>query len=61
MTNTRITDVESLEKRILREFAIRKGTGGKGYHHGGNGVVRDIECRAPLSFSVITERRRVPP
>lgn len=64
MTNTRITDVESLEKRypvILREFAIRERTGGEGYHHGGNGVVRDIECRAPLSFSVITERRSVPP
>jgi 5-oxoprolinase (ATP-hydrolysing) len=64
MTNTRITDVESLEKRypvILREFAIREGTGGKGHRHGGNGVVRDIECRAPLSFSVITERRSVPP
>ncbi|KAL4753744.1 hypothetical protein BDW72DRAFT_201227 [Aspergillus terricola var. indicus] len=51
MTNTRITDPESLEKRypvLLREFAIRRGTGGKG-------------CRAPLSFSVITERRSVPP
>ncbi|CBF78035.1 hypothetical protein AN8779.2 [Aspergillus nidulans FGSC A4] len=64
MTNTRITDPESLEKRypvILREFAIRRGTGGKGMHDGGDGVVRDIECRAPLSFSVITERRSVPP
>ncbi|KAJ5094189.1 hypothetical protein N7456_010050 [Penicillium angulare] len=64
MTNTRITDVESLEKRypvILREFAIREGTGGKGHHHGGSGVVRDIECRAPLTFSVITERRSIPP
>ncbi|KAL4760208.1 Hydantoinase B/oxoprolinase-domain-containing protein [Aspergillus foveolatus] len=64
MTNTRITDPESLEKRypvILREFAIRRGTGGKGMHNGGDGVVRDIECRAPLSFSVITERRSVPP
>lgn len=64
MTNTRITDVESLEKRypvILREFAIREGTGGKGFHSGGNGVVRDIECRAPISFSVITERRSIPP
>jgi 5-oxoprolinase (ATP-hydrolysing) len=64
MTNTRITDPESLEKRypvILREFAIRHGTGGKGMHDGGDGVVRDIECRAPLSFSVITERRSVPP
>ncbi|KAH8430649.1 uncharacterized protein LDX57_008312 [Aspergillus melleus] len=64
MTNTRITDPESLEKRypvILREFAIRQGTGGRGIHNGGNGVVRDIECRAPLSFSVITERRSIPP
>ncbi|KAL5340304.1 Hydantoinase B/oxoprolinase-domain-containing protein [Aspergillus crustosus] len=64
MTNTRITDPESLEKRypvILREFAIRPGTGGKGRYAGGDGVVRDIECRAPLSFSVITERRSVPP
>ena len=64
MTNTRITDPESLEKRypvILREFAIRHGTGGKGMHKGGDGVVRDIECRAPLSFSVITERRSVAP
>ncbi|KAL3475522.1 Hydantoinase B/oxoprolinase-domain-containing protein [Aspergillus californicus] len=64
MTNTRITDVESLEKRypvILREFGIRQGTGGKGARNGGDGVVRDIECRAPLSFSVITERRSVAP
>lgn len=64
MTNTRITDPESLEKRypvILREFAIRPGSGGKGLHNGGDGVVRDIECRAPLSFSVITERRSIQP
>ncbi|GAB1212198.1 hypothetical protein ATERTT37_001330 [Aspergillus terreus] len=64
MTNTRITDAESLEKRypvILREFAIRPDTGGGGLYRGGDGVVRDIECRAPLSFSVITERRSVPP
>ncbi|PWY86783.1 5-oxoprolinase [Aspergillus heteromorphus CBS 117.55] len=64
MTNTRITDPESLEKRypvILREFAIRPGTGGDGTHRGGDGVVRDIECRAPLSFSVITERRSIAP
>jgi 5-oxoprolinase (ATP-hydrolysing) len=64
MTNTRITDPESLEKRypvILREFSIREGSGGKGVHSGGNGVVRDIECRAPLKFSVITERRVVAP
>ncbi|PYH69519.1 5-oxoprolinase [Aspergillus vadensis CBS 113365] len=64
MTNTRITDPESLEKRypvILREFAIRPNSGGKGVNRGGDGVVRDIECRVPLSFSLITERRTVAP
>ncbi|OKL57401.1 hypothetical protein UA08_07323 [Talaromyces atroroseus] len=64
MTNTRITDPESLEKRypvILREFSIRPSSGGNGMRKGGNGVVRDIECRAPLKFSVITERRITSP
>ncbi|PYH97255.1 Hydantoinase B/oxoprolinase [Aspergillus ellipticus CBS 707.79] len=65
MTNTRITDPESLEKRypvILREFAIRPGTSGTGTNRGGDGVVRDTECRRlPLSFSVITERRSIAP
>lgn len=64
MTNTRITDPESLEKRypvLLREFSIREGSGGNGMHRGGNGVIRDMECRAPLKFSVITERRVTEP
>ncbi|KAF2865409.1 Hydantoinase B/oxoprolinase-domain-containing protein [Massariosphaeria phaeospora] len=64
MTNTRITDPETLERRypvILREFAIRKGSGGKGRFNGGDGAVRDIECRGPIRFSVITERRAIAP
>jgi 5-oxoprolinase (ATP-hydrolysing) len=64
MTNTRITDPETLERRypvILREFAIRQGSGGMGRFNGGAGAVRDIECRAPIRFSVITERRAIAP
>ncbi|CAI6336262.1 unnamed protein product [Periconia digitata] len=64
MTNTRITDPETLERRypvILREFAVRKGSGGKGRFNGGDGAIRDIECRAPIRFSVITERRSIAP
>lgn len=60
MTNTRTTDVEILEKRypiLLREFSIRQGSGGKGKFNGGCGVVRDWECRHPLTFGLITERR----
>ncbi|KAF2032133.1 hypothetical protein EK21DRAFT_61571, partial [Setomelanomma holmii] len=57
MTNTRITDPESLEKRypvILREFSIRKGSNQLFYFD-------NMECRAPLKFSVITERRVTEP
>ena len=60
MTNTRITDSEVFERRypiLLREFSIRKGSGGQGQHRGGDGVVRDIEFRIPLQVSILSERR----
>jgi len=64
MTNTRITDPETLEKRypcILHEFAIRRGSGGKGLHCGGDGCIRDIEFTIPLEVSILSERRVVAP
>ncbi|KUJ15080.1 uncharacterized protein LY89DRAFT_671471 [Mollisia scopiformis] len=64
MTNTRTTDAEVLEKRypvIVREFSIREGSGGKGKWNGGSGITRDIECRVPLMFSLVTERRVIRP
>lgn len=60
MTNTRITDSEVFERRypvLLREFSIRKGSGGRGQHRGGDGVVRDIEFRIPVQVSILSERR----
>ncbi|KAF2088959.1 5-oxoprolinase [Saccharata proteae CBS 121410] len=60
MTNTRISDVEILEKRypiIIRSFSIRRGSGGHGQHPGGDGIERVIEAREPLTFSMISERR----
>ncbi|KAF9346736.1 hypothetical protein BGX34_003643, partial [Mortierella sp. NVP85] len=60
MTNTRITDPEILERRypvILREFALRKGSGGEGLHPGGEGLVRDIEFLEPMEVSILSERR----
>ncbi|KAK4144288.1 putative oxysterol binding protein [Dichotomopilus funicola] len=60
MTNTRITDAEVFERRypvLLREFSIRRGSGGEGQHRGGHGVVRDIEFRIPLQVSILSERR----
>ena len=60
MTNTRITDVEVMEHRypvIVRKFQIRKDSGGKGKHSGGDGVIREIEFLKPMEVSLITQRR----
>ena len=60
MTNTRSTDSEVYELRypiILRRFCVRVGSGGKGRFNGGNGVLRELEFRVPLSVSMLSERR----
>ncbi|KAI9794652.1 MAG: hypothetical protein M1833_000341 [Piccolia ochrophora] len=60
MTNTRITDAEVFERRypvLLRTFSLRPGSGGRGQHRGGDGVVRDIEFRVPVQASILSERR----
>ncbi|ESO12019.1 hypothetical protein HELRODRAFT_105203 [Helobdella robusta] len=60
MTNTRITDVEILEKRypvVLKTFAINEGTGGIGEFKGGDGLIREMLFRKNLILSVLTERR----
>jgi 5-oxoprolinase (ATP-hydrolysing) len=64
MTNTRITDVEVLERRYpvrVERFAIRQGSGGGGRHRGGDGLVREITFLAPVALSVLTQRRREGP
>lgn len=65
MTNTRITDPEILERRypvILRQFSLRKGSGGKGKFNGGDGVVRELQFRRDnLLVSVLSERRSLEP
>lgn len=64
MTNTRLTDPEVFESRFpvrLREFRIRRDSGGIGKHRGGDGIVRQIEFLAPLTVSLITQRRNTQP
>lgn len=60
MTNTRLTDPETLESRFpvrLRRFQIRDGSGGQGKNRGGHGVIREIEFLKPLQVSLLTQRR----
>jgi 5-oxoprolinase (ATP-hydrolysing) len=64
MTNTRITDVEIVERRHpvrVSRFEIRKGSGGDGRWHGGDGVVREIEFLAPADVSILAQHRREGP
>ncbi|XP_063900727.1 5-oxoprolinase-like [Zophobas morio] len=64
MTNTRITDPEVLENRypvILRQFSLRKGSGGLGKFKGGDGVIREIEFRKKQTVSILSERRSFAP
>lgn len=60
MTNTAITDPEILESRYpvrLRQFAIRRSSGGMGQWCGGDGVVREFEFLQPLTVSLLTQHR----
>lgn len=60
ITNTRIGDVEILERRypvLVHEFSIREGSGGKGKYNGGCGVVRDLEFLEEIRVSILSERR----
>ena len=63
-TNSLLTDPEVLEWRfpvLLERFGIRRGSGGKGRHQGGNGVVRQIRFREAMTAAILSNRRRVPP
>jgi 5-oxoprolinase (ATP-hydrolysing) len=64
MTNTRLTDPEILESHypvLLESFKIRRGSGGAGYWRGGDGVIRKIRFREPMSVAILANHRLVPP
>jgi 5-oxoprolinase (ATP-hydrolysing) len=64
MTNSRLTDPEVLESRFpvrVEEFAIRPGSGGAGAHRGGDGARRRLRFTEPVTISLLTGHRRVPP
>lgn len=61
MTNSLNTPAEALEYAYplrVREYRIRKGSGGKGKHRGGDGVIREIETLAAAHMSLLADRRK---
>jgi 5-oxoprolinase (ATP-hydrolysing) len=64
MTNTRMTDPEVLELRYpvrLERFAIRRGSGGDGKWHGGDGAIRRVRFLEPMTAVIVASRRNVAP
>ncbi len=63
MTNSRLTDPEILEWRYpvrIDEHSIRRGSGGAGKWHGGNGATRRIRFLEPMTAAILAGHRRVP-
>ncbi|MGH7467713.1 MAG: hydantoinase B/oxoprolinase family protein [Longimicrobiales bacterium] len=64
MSNSLNTPIEALEHayplRVLR-YQIRRGTGGRGHHDGGDGLRRDVQILTDADVSLLSERRRRAP
>lgn len=64
MTNTRNTPIEALEAYYpltVRRYAVRRGSGGRGLHAGGDGLIRELEFVVPTEVTVLSERRTEAP
>jgi len=64
MTNSRLTDPEVLELQypvLVEEFRIRHGSAGLGQWHGGEGAIRRIRFRQPMTVTILANHRIVPP
>ena len=62
MTNSRLTDPEILELRfpvVLEDFHIRKGSGGRGRWHAGDGTSRTIRFRERMDCAILSGHRRI--
>jgi N-methylhydantoinase B len=64
MTNSLNTPAEALEYAYplrVRRYSLRRGSGGKGRHSGGDGIVREIEVLADAEVTLLADRRRTRP
>ena len=64
MTNSVNTPVEALESAFpvrVRRYSLRRASGGRGRHRGGDGIIREIEFLADVRGSILSDRRRFGP
>jgi len=60
MTNSLNTPAEALEHAYplrVRRYSLRPGSGGEGRHHGGDGIVREIELLTDAEVTLLADRR----
>jgi len=64
MTNTMNTPIEALEHTyplLVEKYALRRGSGGKGLHSGGDGITRSYRFLDKARVSLLCERRKLAP
>ena len=60
MSNTRNTPVEAIEHYLpvrIRQYRLRRGSGGAGEFCGGEGLVREYEMLTATTVTILSERR----
>jgi N-methylhydantoinase B len=64
MTNSLNTPAEAMEYAYpmrVRQYSIRRGSGGGGLFHGGDGVVRELELLTDARVTILSDRRKTRP
>ena len=60
MTNSWNTPIEVFEQVYpvrMRRYAVRRASGGRGRHNGGDGIVREIELLTDMQVGLLCDRR----
>jgi len=61
MTNSLNTPIEVLEHTLpirVRQYSLRRNSGGKGKYRGGDGVIREFEALTEIEVCVLSDRRK---
>jgi len=61
MTNSLNTPAEALEYAYplrVRRYSLRAQSGGRGQHHGGDGIIREIEVLTNAEVTLLADRRQ---
>jgi N-methylhydantoinase B len=64
MTNSLNTPVEALEYAYpfrMVQYVLRRESGGKGKHRGGDGIIRELELLGDAQVTLLADRRKTQP